>query len=166
MALSPATAFFFLAMTCTTVTRMRRLLALLLLTAAPSAFAIGFEVDAAGGYWFTGTPQFQLRLGVHQHLAKLGERASLKGALRSGVFLNTAGSRIGIPLDLALELHFSPVSFGVVGGPWFHFSDGDVVRAHIGGEFGVRLGRFIRISVEVGWLQPAPLLLGRFGVMF
>lgn len=145
---------------------MRRLLALLLVTSASSAFAIGFEVDAAGGYWFTGTPQFQLRLGVHQQLAKLGERASLQGAIRSGVFLNSSGSRIGIPLDLALELHFHPVSFGVVGGPWFHFNDGDVVRAHIGGEFGVRLSRYFRISVEVGWLQPAPLLLGRFGVMF
>lgn len=145
---------------------MRRHLAVLLVTASTSAFAIGFDVDAAGGYWFTGTPQFQLRLGVRQQLAKLGERAWLSATLHSGIFLNTAGSRVGVPVDLSLELHFGPVQFGVVGGPWFHFNDGDVVRAHIGGEFGVRFGKHFRLTMEAGWLQPAPLLLLRFGATF
>ena len=67
MALPSATAFFFLSMTCTTVTRMRRL--------------------------------------------------------------------------LALELHFSPVWFGAVGGPWFHFHHGDVVHADHAGELAARFDR-------------------------
>ncbi|MBE2250317.1 MAG: hypothetical protein IAE78_12300 [Myxococcus sp.] len=145
---------------------MKRLIALLLVTASANALAVGFQVDAAGGYWLTGTPQFQLRLGVHQQIARLGERSSLVGALRSGVFLNTAGARLGIPVDLALELHFHPVSFGLVGGPWFHFNDAELVRAHLGGEFAVRLSKVVRLSFEVGWLQPSPLLLARIGFVF
>ncbi len=166
MALSPATAFFFLCVWCETVTRMRRTLALLFLCASHTAFAIGFDLDASGGYWFNQSPQFQLRLGVRQHLVKLGDRSSLVLTLHSGLFLHTAGSRLGVPVDLAMELHFGPVQFGVVGGPWFHFNDGDVLRAHIGGEFGVRFGKMFRLTFEAGWLQPSPLLLGRFGVTF
>ncbi|MBL8922247.1 MAG: hypothetical protein JNJ54_25580 [Myxococcaceae bacterium] len=145
---------------------MRRLLLVLLLTSSSTALAIGFDVDAAGGFWIPSSPQFQLRLGVRQHLAKLGERVSLVGTLHGGVFLHTAGTRLGVPVDLALELHVGPVQFGVVGGPWFHFNDGDVVRAHLGGEFGVRFAKHFRVTLEAGWLQPAPLVLLRFGVTF
>lgn len=128
--------------------------------------AIGFQIDAAGGYWFTGSPQVQLRLGVHHRLTEFSSRTSLSLALRSGFFIHTAGTRLGIPLDLALELRFAPVFFGVVSGVWFHFNDGDVLRAHVGGEFGVYVARHLRLSVEVSWLQPSPLLLGRLGVVF
>lgn len=145
---------------------MRRLLFLVVLAAAPSAFAIGIDLDAAGGYWFAGSPQFQARLGVHQQISRLGSDSRLVIAFKAGVFVNTAGTRLGIPIDLSAELHLGPVFFAVVGGPYVHFNDGDALRAHIGGEFGVLLSRRFRISVEASWLQPSPLLLGRFGVRF
>lgn len=135
-----------------------------LLSASP-ALAVGFEVDGAFGYWFSGTPQLQARLGVHQRFATLGNSSSLVGALRSGVLFHTVGSRLGIPLDVALELRFGPISFGAVGGVWFLFNEVDVIRAHVGGEFGVRVWK-LRLSLEAGWLQSAPLLLGRVGVHF
>jgi hypothetical protein len=143
-----------------------RALALVALLAAPSALAVGLEVDVAGGYWFTGTPQFQGRLGVHQQLAKLGDSTRLVAGLNAGLFWNTVGTRVGIPVDFTMALHVSRVFFAIVGGPWFHINDGDVLRAHIGGEFGVTFGRLFSVSIEAGWLQPAPLLLGRFGVRF
>lgn len=167
MAHSPlATASFFFGSGYATVRLMRRALVLAVITSAASASAIGFQVDAAGGYWLAGSPQFQARLGVQQQLSELSRRTHLVVAMRTGVFVNTAGSRLGIPVDVAFELHVGPVLFGVVGGPWFHFNDGDVLRAHIGGEFGVLLSRMFRLSFEVSWLQPSPLLLGRFGVVF
>lgn len=144
---------------------MRGLPLLLLLTATP-ATAASFNIDAAGGYWFSNSPQFQVRLGVEQTFARIGERSRLAGSLHSGLFLHTAGTRLGIPVDLSLALHFGPIFFGAVAGPWFHFNDGDVVRLHVGGEFGVTLARIFRLSVEGSWLQPLPLLLFRFGVWF
>jgi hypothetical protein len=143
-----------------------RTLALMILLAAPSALAVGVEFDVGGGYWFTGTPQFQARLGVHQQLAKVGESSRLVAGLNAGLFWNTAGTRLGIPVDFTMALHVSRVFFAIVGGPWFHFNDSDVLRAHIGGEFGVTFGKIFSVSVEAGWLQPSPLLLGRFGVRF
>ncbi len=145
---------------------MRRLLFLGVVTIAPAAFALGFDLDGAGGYWFAGSPQFQFRLGVHQQISKLGADSRLVIAFKSGVFLNSAGTRLGIPIDLSGELHFGPVFFAIVGGPYVHFNDGDVLRAHIGGEFGVLISRRFRLSFEASWLQPSPLLLGRFGIRF
>ncbi|MDX2009177.1 MAG: hypothetical protein SFW67_03250 [Myxococcaceae bacterium] len=143
-----------------------RALALVLCLVAPKALAVGVEIDVAGGYWFAGTPQFQGRLGINQQLTKFGTSSRLVLGLNAGVFWNTAGTRIGIPVDLTLALHVSRVFFAVVGGPWFHFNDNDVLRAHLGGEFGVTFGRIFSVSIEAGWLQPAPLLLGRLGVRF
>jgi hypothetical protein len=146
-------------------TSLMALVVALPLAFAGNAHALSVEVDGAGGYWFAGTPQFQLRLGLQQRLAQLGSSAGLYLAFHSGVFVNTVGPRLGIPVDLALELHVSRVSFGVVGGPWFHFNDGELLRAHVGGEFAFRFAKICRVSLEVGWLQPSPLLLLRFGVM-
>jgi hypothetical protein len=137
-----------------------------LVLSSSTAVAVGVEFDVAGGSWFTGSPQFQARLGVHQQLAKIGESSRLVLGLDAGLFVHTVGGRLGIPVDLTLALHVSRVFFAVVGGPWFHFNAGDVLRAHIGGEFGVTFGKYFSVSVEAGWLQPAPLLLGRFGVRF
>lgn len=145
---------------------MRRLLFFVVLAVAPNALALGFELDAAGGYWFAGSPQFQARLGVHQQVSRLGSDSRLVIGFKAGVLLHSAGTRLGIPIDLSGELHFGPVFFAIVGGPYVHFNDGDVLRAHIGGEFGVLLSKTFRLSLEVSWLQPSPLLLGRFGIRF
>jgi hypothetical protein len=131
-----------------------------------TALAVGVEVDVAGGSWFNGSPPLQARLGVHQQLAKIGERFRLVLGLDAGLLVHTVGGRLGIPVDLTLALHVSRVFLAVVGGPWFHVNDGEVLRAHVGGEFGVTFGKVSSVSVEAGWLQPAPLLLGRFGVRF
>jgi hypothetical protein len=95
---------------------------------------------------------FQLTLAVESRLAR---HLSLGG--RFGALLATGPTRLGVPLDLRLRARLGRVYLDGLVGPWLVFDDGDVLRFHAGVGFGL-LTRSFSFGLEVGWLDPTPMI--------
>jgi hypothetical protein len=95
---------------------------------------------------------FQLTLAVESRLAR---HLSLGG--RFGALLATGPTRLGVPLDLRLRARLGRVYLDGLVGQWLVFDDGDVLRFHAGVGFGL-LTRSFSFGLEVGWLDPTPMI--------
>ncbi len=138
-----------------TVLRAAVLASLVVLPSA--AQAAGLAIEAAGGAWFDHTPQFDITARVGQ---MLGQHVGI--GLRAGAFINTASSsQLGAQLDVGFRFHINRLWLEPAGGAWFIFGDPAFIRAHVGLGIGLVVGKGFSISMEAGWLQPSPLLLGR-----
>jgi hypothetical protein len=87
--------------------------------------------------------------------SRLARHLSLGG--RFGALLATGPTRLGVPLDLRLRARLGRVYLDGLVGPWLVFDDGDVLRFHAGVGFGL-LTRSFSFGLEVGWLDPTPMI--------
>ena len=111
----------------------------------------------------------RLTLGADYHLND-GALFGLTGAVdfhmtgplylgpRVGFLVSTRENGLGLPLDLNLRVspRNTPVYLDLLLGPWI-FLQGDSLRAHAGVGFGYQ-GRSFGIGLEVGYLEPSPII--------
>lgn len=94
----------------------------------------------------------QLTLAVETPLAR---NVTLGG--RFGAALLADPGRLGVPLDLRLRARLGRVYLDGLAGPWIVVGEGDALRVHGAVGFGL-LGRNASFGLEVGWLDPTPML--------
>lgn len=123
--------------------------------------AANVRVGLGANYWIDQSATFDFTLGVEGHVA-----GPVFAGARFGAMLVTDGNDIGIPLDVYLRANIARSVYieGLVG-PWLVFDRGDALRAH--GAFGFGLqGRSASIGIEVGYLDPDPIIGLKFGYKF
>lgn len=121
------------------------------------ASAVSYRLGLGADYWFEQTGIFSLTLGIYQPVM---HRFAVGG--RFGLGLVTSPSTVNMPLDMVLRFGLGRMYYleGVVG-PWIFFR-GTTVRAHVGGGFGVDIGK-LSIGAELAYLDPNAILGIRLG---
>jgi hypothetical protein len=124
--------------------------------ALPARAASGVSLRLGGDYLLDGGPGvFSLGLGLETWL---GRRGIVSVGGRFGGLITTSPTTGGIPVDVFLRFRFSRVYLEGVGGPWIFF-DGDTVRGHVAGGFGL-IARDVEFGAEIGFLSPDKTQLG------
>ncbi|MCP3062580.1 hypothetical protein LXT21_27720 [Myxococcus sp. K38C18041901] len=120
------------------------------------------RVGLGADYWIDQSAAFSFLLGVEGRLA-----GPLSVGARFGASLITDGNDVGIPLDLVLRANIASAGVYVEGlvGPWIVMGRGDALRAHAAFGFGLQ-GKAASIGVEVGYLDPDPVIGLRLGYKF
>jgi hypothetical protein len=124
----------------------------LLAGSARASTALGIGAD----YWVDQGGAFELTLAADTHLAR---RLTLGG--RFGVMMATGPNNVGAPIDLRLRLRVQRVYVEGLAGPWIIFRP-DPLRAHAAFGFGLAASE-VQLGLEVGWLDPGPLIGLRLG---
>lgn len=122
-----------------------------------SAVRLGLGADYSVAY----DAGFQFTLGVEGKIV-----GPLSVGARFGATLFTTGNSFGVPLDVYLRATLANNTVYIEGlaGPWVFF-EGDNFRAH--GAFGFGLqGKSASIGIEVGYLEPDPVVGLRLGWRF
>ncbi|RKH03379.1 hypothetical protein D7X74_36350 [Corallococcus sp. CA047B] len=131
-----------------------------LLVPARSEAAAGVRLGVGADYWVDTSAAFNFTLGVEGHVA-----GPIFVGARFGAVLVTDGNVIGVPLDISLRANVGRTVYieGLVG-PWIFFK-GDAFKAHAAFGFGLQ-GKAASIGVEVGYLDPNPIIGLRLGYKF
>ena len=135
--------------------------ALAVVFASSRSEAAQVRLTLGADYHFDRGALFELMGSVDFHIAgplSLGPRIGLAAVTREN------GVALPLDLDLRLSPRGAPVYLDVLLGPWIFFQ-GDTLRAHAALGFGYQ-GRSFGIGLEVGYLEPAPLLGLRVGWRF
>ncbi len=125
------------------------------LAAARSASSQGSGVALGVGADYLTDPkvgEFQLTLAVEKSILR-----SLTVGARFGVALLTESPQVGVPIDVRLRLRLERVYVDGLAGPWVMFGGGDALRLHAALGFGL-LASGVSLGVEVGWLDPSPVV--------
>ncbi|GMU02543.1 hypothetical protein KH5H1_66630 [Corallococcus caeni] len=135
-------------------------LGLLLVPAESKAQQSGVRLGVGADYWVDTSAAFNFTLGVEGHVA-----GPLFVGARFGAVLVTDGNIIGVPLDISLRATVGrTVYIEGLAGPWIFFK-GDTFKAHAAFGFGLQ-GKAASIGVEVGYLDPNPIIGLRLGYKF
>ena len=112
-------------------------------------------------YWIDQSAAFNFTLGVEGRIT-----GPLSVGARFGAVLITDGNDVGVPLDLYLRANVArSVYIEGMAGPWIVFGRGDEFRAHAAFGFGLQ-GKAASIGLEVGYLEPEPVIGLRLGYKF
>ncbi|WP_208722976.1 hypothetical protein [Corallococcus llansteffanensis] len=131
-----------------------------LLAPARSEAAAGVRLGVGADYWVDTSAAFNFTLGVEGHVA-----GPIFVGARFGAVLVTDGNVIGVPLDISLRANIGrTVYIEGLAGPWIFFK-GDAFKAHAAFGFGLQ-GKAASIGVEVGYLDPNPIIGLRLGYKF
>ncbi|MFP2906238.1 hypothetical protein ACLESD_14460 [Pyxidicoccus sp. 3LFB2] len=124
--------------------------------------AAGVRVGLGADYWVDQSAVFNFTLGVETPIA-----GPLSVGARFGAALITDGNDVGVPLDIILRASLARNRVYIEGmaGPWLVFGRGDVFKAHAAFGFGLQ-GRAASIGIEVGYLNPDPVIGLRLGYKF
>jgi hypothetical protein len=127
-------------------------------TSEAAAVRVGLGAD----YWIDESAAFNFTLGVEGRIA-----GPLSVGARFGAALITDGNDVGIPLDIILRANLARNRVYIEGmaGPWIVFGRGDEFRAHAAFGFGIQ-GQAASIGIEVGYLDPSPIIGLRLGYKF
>ncbi|NMO20803.1 hypothetical protein HPC49_26495 [Pyxidicoccus fallax] len=137
------------------------LLALGLFFAPTTSEAAAVRAELGADYWIDQSAAFSFMLGVEGRIV-----GSLSAGARFGATLITDGNDVGIPLDVYLRANVArSVYIEALAGPWLVFGRGDEFRAHAAFGFGLQ-GKAASIGIEVGYLEPEPVLGLRLGYKF
>jgi len=122
---------------------------------AAAATRVGLGAD-----WLTDPDggALQLTLAGDTPLAK-----GLSGGGRIGVLLETSPGRLGVPVDGLLRLRLGRFYVEGLVGPWISFDGPDTVRLHAAIGFGL-VTKGLQVGLEVGWLDPTPMLGVRLAI--
>ncbi|RYZ42595.1 MAG: hypothetical protein EOO71_07390 [Myxococcaceae bacterium] len=131
-----------------------------LLVPARSEAAAGVRLGVGADYWVDTSAAFNFTLGVEGHVA-----GPIFVGARFGAVLVTDGNIIGVPLDISIRANVGrTVYVEGLAGPWIFFK-GDTFKAHAAFGFGLQ-GKAASIGVEVGYLDPNPIIGLRLGYKF
>jgi hypothetical protein len=137
------------------------LLAVGLFFAPTTSEAAAVRVGLGADYWIDESAAFSFTLGVEGRIT-----GPLSVGARFGAALITDGNDVGIPLDLYLRANVArSVYIEGMAGPWIVFGRGDEFRAHAAFGFGLQ-GKAASIGIEVGYLDPNPVIGLRLGYRF
>jgi hypothetical protein len=138
------------------------LLAAGLFFAPTTSEAATVRAGLGADYWVDQSAIFNFTLGVEGRIA-----GPLSVGARFGAALITDGNDVGVPLDLILRANIANNRVYIEGmaGPWIVFGRGDEFRAHAAFGFGLQ-GRAASIGIEVGYLEPEPVIGLRLGYKF
>ncbi|MBZ4422638.1 hypothetical protein [Myxococcus sp. RHSTA-1-4] len=137
------------------------LLALGLFFVPTASEAAAVRAGLGADYWMDQSAAFSFTLGVEGRIA-----GPLSVGARFGAALITDGNDVGIPLDLYLRANVArSVYIEGMAGPWIVFGRGDEFRAHAAFGFGLQ-GKAASIGLEVGYLDPEPIIGLRLGYKF
>ncbi len=133
----------------------------LLLAPSDSRAAADVRLNLGAEYWVDASPGFDLTLGVSGDVVG---PVAIGG--RFGAILFTKGNTIGVPLDISLRANIADRRVYIEGlaGPWIFF-EGDTFRAHAAFGFGIQ-GKSISLGLEVGYLEPEPIVGLKLGWRF
>lgn len=137
------------------------LLALGFFLAPTTSEAADVRAGLGADYWIDQSPAFSFTLGVEGRVAR-----PVAVGVRFGAALFTDGNDVGIPLDLYLRANVArSVYIEGMAGPWIVFGRDDEFRAHAAFGFGLQ-GKSASIGIEVGYLEPDPVIGLRLGYRF
>lgn len=136
-------------------------LGLLLAPASSQAANADVRLGLGADYWIDSSAAFNLTLGV---TADVIGPIAIGG--RFGAVLFTEGNTLGVPLDFTLRANVAKGRVYIEGlaGPWVFF-EGDTFRAHAAFGFGVQ-GKSVSLGLEVGYLDPDPIIGAKLGWRF
>jgi hypothetical protein len=125
------------------------LCALALARPAHAGTALGLGAD-----WLTdpSAGELQLTLAADTPLVRHVTIGARFGAMWFG-----DGRHVGAPIDGRLRIRGARIYADGLVGPWLVFGANDVVRLHAGFGFGL-LTRSLSFGVEVGWVDPTPVV--------
>ncbi|XXF77977.1 hypothetical protein P2318_33740 [Myxococcaceae bacterium GXIMD 01537] len=133
----------------------------LLLAPDSSQAAAGVRLNIGADYWLEHSAAFNLTLGVDADVV-----GPIAIGARFGALLVTEPNTFGVPLDIILRANVADrrVYIEAMAGPWVFF-EGDALRTHAAFGFGVQ-GRRVSLGIEVGYLEPEPVIGLRLGYRF
>lgn len=134
------------------------LLGLGLFLAPASSQAADLRLGLGADYWLDRSAAFNLTLGVDAELV-----GPIAVGARFGALLVTSPNTLAVPADLVLRANISRrrVYIEAMAGPWIFF-EGDTFRTHAAFGFGLQ-GKSVSIGLEVGYLEPEPIVGVRLG---
>ena len=140
---------------------MRGALSLLILgglLSLPLRAGAELRLEAGGHYWVGRSGLFEAGLAVETRMAR-----ALSVGGRFGGFVTTGPGSLGVPLDLTLRFHLArgQAWLAAYGGAFLDFGGGTWLRGHASVAFGLK-SHGVLIGLEIGYLQPAPLMGLRF----
>lgn len=133
-----------------------------LFLAPTTSEAADVRVGLGADYWIDESAAFNFTLGVETRIT-----GPLSVGARFGAALITDGNDVGVPLDIILRANIARNRVYIEGmaGPWLVFGRGDAFRAHAAFGFGLQ-GQAASIGIEVGYLNPNPIIGLRLGYKF
>lgn len=141
---------------------MRRLAPLVLLASvwlAPKTSHAELRLELGAFGWIDESALFDLTLSGDLHVGR-----HVEVGLRGGAGLTSGPTAAVIPVDLQLRILVSRFYIEGDVGPWFIIADSPV-HAHGTVGFGVDIGMFTA-GLEIGYLQPEPILGAKVGLRF
>lgn len=123
----------------------------LVLLAVPAAARADLRLGFGAHDWIDVSPAFDIALAGSTNIAR-----HLEVGARGGAAIVTSPSKAMIPLDLQLRVVASRIYVEGSAGPWFVLDD-HPVHAHGSIGLGLRAGD-VEVGLEVGWLDPKPIL--------
>ncbi|MCP3104027.1 hypothetical protein LZ198_34650 [Myxococcus sp. K15C18031901] len=138
------------------------LLAVAFAAAPLTSEAANVRLGLGADYWIDESAAFNFTLAVEGKIA-----GPIFVGARFGASLITDGNDLGIPLDLLIRANIASARVYVeaMAGPWIVLDRGDALRAHAAFGFGLQ-GKAASIGVEVGYLDPNPIIGLKFGYRF
>ncbi len=133
----------------------------LLLAPGSSEAAAGVRLGLGADYWLEHSPAFSFTLGVDADVV-----GPIAIGARFGALLVTDGNNLAVPADVVLRANLANrrVYIEAMAGPWIFFK-GDTFHAHGAFGFGVQ-GKSVSLGIEVGYLEPSPIVGARLGWRF
>ena len=137
------------------------LLGLGLLLAPSSSQAADIRMGLGADYWLDRSAAFSFTLGVDAEVV-----GPITIGARFGALLVTNGNTLAVPADLVLRANIANrrVYIEAMAGPWIFF-EGDTFHAHGAFGFGIQ-GKSVSLGLEVGYLEPEPVVGVRLGWRF
>lgn len=136
---------------------MRRLTVPLLVSlaiagAGPRAAHATTRLGIGADFHLEGRGIFQLTLSADTYIAR---HLSVGG--RFGALIASTPTTFGVPLDLFLHVQLRRIYFEGMVGPWI-FLGTPSVRLHAAFGFGIDARGGLSVGLEVGWLDPSPII--------
>lgn len=133
----------------------------LLLAPASSQAAADVRIGLGADYWLEHSAAFSFTLGVDADVV-----GPIAIGARFGAMLVTTGNSLAVPADVVLRANVANrrVYIEAMAGPWIFFK-GDTFHAHGALGFGIQ-GKSVSLGIEVGYLEPEPIVGARLGWRF
>ncbi|MCE9671892.1 hypothetical protein LY474_29220 [Myxococcus stipitatus] len=138
------------------------LFAVALFAVPATSQAANVRLGLGADYWIDDSAAFNFTLAVEGKIA-----GPISVGARFGAALITEGNDVAIPLDLLIRANIASARVYIEGlvGPWIVLGRGDEFRGHAAFGFGLQ-GKAASIGVEVGYLDPNPIIGLKFGYRF
>lgn len=134
----------------------------LLLAPTSSRASADVRLGLGADYWLDRGAAFNFTLGVDADVV-----GPISVGARFGALLVTEPNTFAVPADVVLRANLGRnrrVYIEGLAGPWIFF-EGETFRAHGAFGFGIQ-GRSVSLGLEVGYLQPKPIVGLRLGWRF